>query len=626
VYLYGRLASGDDLPGSPLVQVHTAKSAPSRANLADGANFLLPKSWTAAQSVTFEALATKADGSGGTSATLARSFNTRRTPLYWTIPLNYGTAASPNLASNTTMDTQESYMRAVFPVPSIRIVRKPWQDIGALNASLSADQAKAKVKDYYGQVGLAWVLSLIFSGKPPFDLPEMIYGFRPSGGGTSDPVWLGGDGRVAVGALGATSVEGVLAHEFNHNLDRRPAATATWGYHVGGCTADASDTAWPYGNVNTNEIGFDTRLPWNQTASDKTAIPSNVPDLMSYCQSGFTPTKWISPYRWQRWFENFAPSLEAQSAIPLDVLATNMYYLSGRVTVSGTGELNPVLVQPGLPTENIAPGEFALEFLNASNVQVGAPISFTAVFTDYEGEVTPEVSFSFIVPERPDTQKIVLKRGAVVLSEIARSNNAPAVTVTAPGNGETISGTYDIRWSASDADGDPLTFSILYSPDNGSTWQPVASNVTGTVYSADTSVWAAGNQGKVRVIITDGFNTTQDDSDGIFVKANSTPIASIIAPAAGAQAPVNTPIPLQGSGFDAEDANLPDTAFIWSYTPASGGSPMAIGVGHNTSASLPEGEYVIMLTVTDSVNASGASQVYVNVSNGYRLFIPVLAK
>ncbi len=42
-----------------------------------------------------------------------------------------------------------------------------------------------------------------------------------------------------------------------------------------------------------------------------------------------------------------------------------------------------------------------------------------------------------------------------------------------------MAGTVTLAWSASDADGDPLTFAVLYSRDGGATYQPVQMSVTG---------------------------------------------------------------------------------------------------------------------------------------------------
>jgi hypothetical protein len=78
------------------------------------------------------------------------------------------------------------------------------------------------------------------------------------------------------------------------------------------------------------------------------------------------------------------------------------------------------------------------------------------------------------------------------------SAHAPAVQVIAPNGGEVLSGAMiPVTWSAADADGDPLTFSVLYSADGGSTWTAAATGLGGTNFSVDggptrRSRWLAG--------------------------------------------------------------------------------------------------------------------------------------
>jgi hypothetical protein len=102
------------------------------------------------------------------------------------------------------------------------------------------------------------------------------------------------------------------------------------------------------------------------------------------------------------------------------------------------------------------------------------------------------------------------------LAEKIVSGNAPSVTVVAPNGGERISRQTTIQWSGSDADGDNLAYTILFSADNGVTWDPIAANLTTTSYSWDTSGFPFGAQYRIRVIATDGFNTGEDVSDASF--------------------------------------------------------------------------------------------------------------
>ena len=72
------------------------------------------------------------------------------------------------------------------------------------------------------------------------------------------------------------------------------------------------------------------------------------------------------------------------------------------------------------------------------------------------------------VPLDATIQKAVVLTDGVVLATRIASANPPTVAVTFPNGGENI--TQDpvlLQWTASDPDGDPLTFDVQFSADNG---------------------------------------------------------------------------------------------------------------------------------------------------------------
>lgn len=592
VYLYGS-RDGNDLPGSPLSMLHLAPATINRAALNDTANFLLPPSWLRGN-VQFRARVTDLLGNDVFPPALTRAFTPQRKPLVWIVPVNTGTATAPTLVSSAEIAGQESYMETIFPVADVRFEHKPWQSIGA-QGSASLDTIKSNLNTYRQQVLLAWVLSVIFTGKAPFELPEQIYGMTNAGGGSSDPIWLGGAGAVAAGFRG-TSREGTMAHEINHNLDRD--TSGTWGRHVNGCSAAGPDPNWPYNNDDIQEVGFDTRLPWSDgTGTRDTAIPATVPDIMSYCQSGRLPTKWISPYRWQHLFNRFnLPMITGAGEVGVAQVQRNVLYVSGRLTRDGAGTLNPLLIQPGIVSTGIAPGEYAIEVLNSDGAVIQRT-PFPASFVDPEGDVLSEVSFSFELNAPSDAAQVVLRHGARVLDSRLRSRRSPTVTLLQPNGGEQWSGVQTIRWSASDPDGDALSATLLYSPDDGGSWYPVAGNLQGNAYSVDTATLPAGRAARLRVIVSDGFNNAQDDSDAVFAVlatgAERAPQAVIVLPESGAQAPAGARVVFEGAASDVDEPVLPDEVFIWS----SGGT--VFGVGRRVEAVLPNGAHEITLTVVD---------------------------
>jgi hypothetical protein len=78
--------------------------------------------------------------------------------------------------------------------------------------------------------------------------------------------------------------------------------------------------------------------------------------------------------------------------------------------------------------------------------------------------------------------------------------NLPAVQVTSPNGGEMFGEEgITVSWTASDEDGDPLTFNVEYSADNGNSWEPVAQFITETQVIIDQINLPASDMGLFRV-------------------------------------------------------------------------------------------------------------------------------
>jgi hypothetical protein len=611
-YLYG-MRGGQDLPGSPLVQLVYAPPAVDRGKLSNTANFLLPPTWITSGEVYFHAEASDFNGHSIASATNLLTFQHKATPVYWMIQENFGTANAPDLMAQGTIDSFESYVNTVFPVANVNWVQKPWTVLGALNGMSNGNNVAA-VENYYSTISaIYW--SLINQNKvPSFALPALIFGAGNFGGGISDPTWYNNSpGHAAVGGS-ASSGEGVVAHEFNHDLDRT--ATGTWGRHVNACGTTGPDPNWPYGtDPAIHEYGFDTRLPWVDTNSQKTVVPPTWPDLMSYCTSGALPTKWVAPYRYTSWIGNF-PASRPEVLTPVASL-----YVSGSLDVVGTGSLDPVLLAPGMPISPSASGAYTLQLLGSGGA-VLASHSFDVVFQDVEGNPLSTVFFNFVLPDPGGVIGIQLMQGPSTLASLAKSASAPLAAFTYPSGGENFSGVQTVSWTLSDGD-TPLANlhqTLEYSADNGDTWIPLVTNLPGTLtsYALDTSLLPKSAQGKLRLWVTDGLNNVQADSSGMFNVPDHAPLASILSPADGSFIPSSSQMLLQGQATDVEESSLPDNNFLWTMDGS-----VTLGVGRQLQVVLPDGVHTLTLTVLDSDGMTGSASITVYV-NQYQMFLSLL--
>lgn len=624
VYLYGT-RSGNDLPGSPLARLMDAPLAPNRAAITDTANMTLPRAWVTAGATRFTAAVARLDSNLSFSPPSTLTLLTRRAPVIWIVPLNTGTATSPTVVSNSEIITQENYMKAVYPVPGVQFIQQSWTAVGAFTNTVNLTNAKRKLNDYYQTAVAAWAISYWFTGQPPFDLPDAIYGFMTSGGGSSDPIWSlpNGLGRVAAGYRG-TSLEGTMAHELNHIFDRN--AVGTWGLHVQpGCGATGSDPNWPYPTSNINEIGFDTRLPWVLGGGRRsTVITSTTPDFQSYCQSGRLPTKWISPYRWSNLFNNagFVPAFMRPET---SLVITDVYYISGRLTQTGTvGALDPISAQVGIPTDAPIAGDYSIELQNGLGT-VLQTIPFSATFVDVEGEPVEAVDFNFQIPQQAEVSRVVLKNGATELATIVKSASVPGAGFTYPAGGEIFSGTTAVQWSASDLDpGSELAFSLMFSTD-GLNWLPVATGISGN--SADVAMMGLPSTatGRFRLIVTDGFNTNSVDSSE-FTVTGSQPTVNIFSPESNETFTPEALLTLQGDATDTTYKAIPDNRLFWSYAPIGGASGTPFGLGREASLMLHGGTYSLTLTAYDGAGNAGQASVRVTIIGNGVAFLPMILR
>jgi len=295
-----------------------------------------------------------------------------------------------------------------------------------------------------------------------------------------------------------------------------------------------------------------------------------------------------------------------------------VYYISGKLDVTGTGALQPILEMPGVVTDPIVPGEYAIEFRDSSQ-QLLLSVPFTAVFTDSEGVPQEYVNFHYQLPVQEDLALILLKHNDIVLDSIEPSQNPPLLVVTYPGDGDTLGGQEVIQWTAGDADGDPLQYSILYSPDEGDSWYPVANSLTETEYTIDVRLLPGGDGGQIQVIATDGFHTVRALSSGTFEVPHPAPTVVINSPIDEQSYQENEWISFSGSASDVAGSASNDFIYIWSIDGQD------YEVGKKFAVQLATGEYELTLTAYDENDNYGVDSLIFRVLGaGNGVYLPML--
>ena len=434
-------------------------------------------------------------------------------------------------------------------------------------------------------------------------------------GRPSDSRPLGWGGMARIGdcvAIVRYPKQGVAAHEVGHNMGR---------YHAGNAHGEDEGGGWeewPYEHGSIGTTGFDPVAMVALPLYDRVDT-GHRNDLMSYGGN-----RWTSPRGWMEMWAGIDtcttfPNPPGRSA---SASATPAHYWLVTGHFSPTLDVRQVAKVSALP-ETVPPGaqgRYTLELRSAG----GALLQSTR-FDPLIEHMSPELSprpFRVYLADAPGAAQIVLRDGASVLFTRAASAHAPVVTVTDPHGGATwpATGFGQIRWTASDADGDLLTYIVEYSRDGGQTWVNIATGLTEPEYDIELeTLGGASGQAQIRVRANDGMRAGYGDS-GLFTVARKPPRAVINNPDAGTIIPAGSPLWLSGGAWDREDAALPGTALAW--TDSILGS-----LGHGAQLIMrdpPFGEHVITLSAVDSDGEVGVTSVRIFVGN--RVWLPAALK
>jgi hypothetical protein len=516
------------------------------------------------------------------------------------------------------------------------------------NGSLNNNDQHNLIQQMNGEYVLALIFNLLFGGNPN-NLPDHIYGWIPhnqgSFGHADMPIYphAGGLGVVGIGTSDpGTSTDnpgpGVLifGHELVHNYNIMHTNTAD------ACGSGDSNTDFPYGTSSIQEYGFN---PLTQ----KVYRPENTHDLMSYCPAGGSREGWISPFTWNRMFNNMNAAAVAAGAegeaIELgrsgsarllrtnhaSSIVVNASIFNPEVSDQKGGRLGN-LYKVGQGYQLILPeGDYVVELRSDSTVLVSRSfqVSFESEYAahgghdGHDGDPSPlaQADLAFVMPFVEGTTSVALLHKGDLLDERKVSDNAPQVTITSPTQEVVWSGGQEtLKWTGSDADGDSLVYAVLYSHDGGVVWQMLQEGITETSFTVDVDALAGSSDARFRVIVSDGIHTSYAETQKPIVVPNKKPMPVILEPAHGISVEPETLVILQGGAVDLEDGTLAVGQLRW-ISDRQG----ELGVGYSVPiANLLPGRHVITLEATDSYGITDGTSVTINV--GHSIYLPSLQK
>jgi hypothetical protein len=600
---------------NPRVGIIASPTGSDRFTTTDSFVFLLPQGDTAQGTRTLQASIYTIQGrperdTSNNTSSLDITFNP---PIFARF---YGVTYSnlnPSLgpAPWTDFEFHRSFTRTVFPVTDLYIMQLPGNPHPSFDATASTEDPYIQARHWADRM-----LASLPTG-------SRLYLLQPESGGINGQAAHNGrmNGQDTLGGASGW----VMAQEVAHSY-------GLWWHAPGNDAADPNwDYPYTYGYIGP-QVGFDTR------SLQPLGLGRGMHDIMSY----FTPY-WVSPYTYCALLAVLPGGTPCPSGVNRAFTPNPSPFTTGNTTLNPQGGLFeaslsfvPALQEPEkqylfvagdiLPdgSVNFQPFEEISSSQDKTNIPTGgvyhlnllASVGKVVASYPFEPLLTHQDpsqpnSFSLIVPFEAGVTKVQLYEGDKLLAERTASSNAPVVQMVSPAGGETWSGTQTISWHVSDADNDPLTYTVEYSSDYGSNWQALDTGLTSTSLEVNFDEVAGSQDALVRVSASDGMNTTAAVS-AAFQVPDKGPQISIDAPADGATYLQGVPFMVSASAFDWEDGPLSDPAsFTWSSNRdgnLGNGSWIVL-------SSLKPGKHTLTVTVSDSQGNQATALLHVNIQS-----------
>lgn len=294
-------------------------------------------------------------------------------------------------------------------------------------------------------------------------------------------------------------------------------------------------------------------------------------DVMTYCDN-----QWIGDFTYHDlmdYFQNTITPLAGTAVVaPAELEQTDRLLVVGNIDPdTGDTILQPLFVIPeAADTNPRTPGNYDIVLRDGGGGELARYV-FTPEMMHSgpaePGESITEAESLFIselVPYVAGTAAVEIEGPSGVLASVGAGGNTPSVTVTDPNGGESLSeDQIEVTWTGSDPDGDPLTYNVQFSQDNGATWEMVSQNIVGTSTTISRDNLPTTGEGLFRVWVSDGIHTASDVSDGAFSLATRYAEVEIVAPADGVYVGANQTLSLEANAYSPNIGTLDDDQIRW---------------------------------------------------------------
>ncbi len=582
-------------PGNPGGDI-TVRPSPDRGQLNDSFWFELPASWTAAGNLTLTAWldpnnATFDPDTSNNSMSVTVNFQSTPPLRLRLVNVRYTQGGTTYLTSDTHLNALESWLRRAYPIGTLEVTRSVYD---------YPHDGLPNVNTLHTLLSLSRLLRILLNGE---DNRVVYYGVVDDGGGFMRGKTAGIPSHISAGPSGSDAwgwdfdgsyTDWYGGHELGHSRGR---------YHAEFCGA-AGGASYPYTGGRISPATSGDSAIYGFDIETRAIYPPTWKDVMTYCSN-----QWISDFTYEG-IRDYIVGVGLNADSPRRVSASEFLMVVGMAELTdNTASLTSVYklsqkASIALPES----GSWSIDLLDASGSTLASYPFAPDELSDPEGSSRPAV-IAELVPWAAGTARVVIRYQGVIVAERTASATPPGVSINAPASGLNASaGTFTLSWTGSDGDGDALTYTVLYSRDGGSTWQPLVSDLAATSLTLDTDQLPGGTL-LFKVIANDGFLTGESIS-GTYTIPLHAPTVQITSPADGAAFYPSQTVVLQGSAYDLEDGAPADSAYQW-VSSING----ALGSGATLStAELTTGDHTITLTVTDNDGMSAQTSISLTVA------------
>lgn len=198
-----------------------------------------------------------------------------------------------------------------------------------------------------------------------------------------------------------------------------------------------------------------------------------------------------------------ARAVEAVDPVPVLLISGT---IRRRANGAESAIIEPLLSADGMPSVDAnGTGDYAVELRDSAGSRL-ARYAFTPAFGPVgDGSLA---GFLLAVPANAAAATVAIAHDDSVIVQRTRSAHPPTVRFTQPAAGATRRGDVDVAWTGEDADGDALTYTLLFSGDGGRRWEPLLMDSRLTRFTLRSAEVPNGPEARLRLVAGDGFDTT----------------------------------------------------------------------------------------------------------------------